>query len=374
MFRPRKALFITYTFGEPIVAGVFFRAIRLASALSKRGWTCCIFNFGPLHKDPKVESLGSGIRISNEFETGDVWKAFRQLRDLQPDIVIFGEAPLAGAMQVLWRAAEMLGKPFVLLEQYYDLRTPGRFDVDLMLLYGLKCFWKSHSNARRRWIIIPPFIDEVTPIAELPVPPGPRSAPRVLILGGEAIVLKEGIRLLADIKDPSPQVVAISGDPASAARQMTASGIPANHAFALPLQSDANLFGLLQSSSAAITANGFMQMTEALALGCPTILVDRGIGMWPCQVDEVFQPYVSFGEREAQLDALRRWLKQSPFDDRLREQLKQERNGAAECTGHIERVAAELHPWRRKWRQAAWRVHNISKTIEGCFQGDEAVA
>jgi UDP-N-acetylglucosamine:LPS N-acetylglucosamine transferase len=374
MSKPRKALFITYTFGNPIVAGVFFRAIRLASALSDRGWTCCIFNFGPLLKDPKVESLGSGTRINNELEISDVWKAFRQLRDLEPDIVIFGEAPLGGAMQLLWRAAEMLGKPFILLEQYYDLGTPGKFDVDLMLLYGLKCFWKRHSNGRRRWIIIPPFIDEVTPSAELPVPPAPRSAPRVLILGGEAIVLNEGIQLLADITDPSPQVVAISGNPAIAARQMRASGIPANHAIALPLQSDANLFGLLQSSSAAITANGFMQMTEALALGCPAVLVDRGIGMWPCQVDEVFQPYVSFGEREAQRDALRRWLKQSPFDDRLREQLKHERNGAAECAGHIERVAAEVHSWRRKWRQAAWCVHNIRKTIESRFQTHEAVA
>jgi len=357
-----------------VVAGVFFRAIRLASVLSDRGWACNIFNVGPLLKDPKVESLGAGIRISNELETRDVWKAFRQLRGAEPDIVIFGEAPLAGALQILWRAAEMLGKPFILLEQYYDLGTPGKFDVDLMLLYGLKCFWECHSNARRRWIIVPPFIDQVTPLAELPVPPAQPSTPRVLILGNDASVLKQGIQLLAGITDPSPQVVAISGDPAGAARQMTAAGIPVNRGIALPLQSDANLFGLLQSSSAAITANGFMQMTEALAMACPAVLVNRGIGMWPCQVDELFQPYVCFSEPETQRDALRRWLKHSPFDDRLREQLKRERNGAAECTRHIERIAADVRPLRRTWRQTAWRIHNIRKTLESRFHGHEAIA
>jgi hypothetical protein len=359
-----RALVITYTFGNPIVAGVFFRAIRLATELRRRGWSSVILNFGPVLSDPKVQSLGPGIEVRNDVDTSSVWKALRQFRDVKPDIVIFGEAPFDGEMHLLWDAAAMLGKPFILLEQYYDLGTPGKFDVDLMLLYGLKCFWERHANSRRRWVIVSPFIGEVTPAEELPVPPPPGAAPRVLVLGGEAIVLDEGIKLVAGLADVCPQVVALNGDPSSVARKMTAAGIPLTHIVTLPLQSDAKLFGLLHSSAAAIMANGFMQMTEALALGCPAVLVDRGIGMWPGQVDEVFQPYVSFSsEREEQRKALRGWLEQSPFNSGLLERLRRERNGTLECAGLVETVLDNPHPWRIKWRQAKYRTRHIRKAI-----------
>ena len=69
----------------------------------------------------------------------------------------------------------------------------------------------------------------------------------------------------------------MSGDPEYAAQRMAAADISADRAVSLPLQSDANLFGLLQASTAGIMANGFMQMTEALALGCPVVLVDLSL-------------------------------------------------------------------------------------------------
>jgi len=371
MSEPRRVLLVTYTFGNPLAAGVFFRAIRLATEFCNRGWSCVILNLGPLVKDPKVESPGPHITLRNDVETGDVWKALRQFREVDPDLVIFGEAPFAGAMKMLWGAAAMLGKPFILLEQYYGIGTPGyRFDVDMILLYGLKCFWELHANKRKRWTIISPFIGEVTPAASLPAPP---SAPRVLILGGETIVLNEGIELmaglLAGLEGEFPQVVTVSREPTMAAQQMAEAGIPATHAVALPLQSDATLFGLMQSSAAAIMANGFMQMTESLALGCPAVLIDRGLGMWPGQVNEVFEPYVSFArEKEEHRQALRGWLRQSPFDARLQERLQQERNGAIECAAHIERLLANPPVWRMKWRQAAYRARLIRKTIGSRFQ------
>lgn len=369
-----RALFITYTFGNPIVAGVFFRAIRLAAELSRRGWKSAILNFGPVVGDPKVESLGSNIEIRNDVEASCAGKALRQFRQVNPDIVIFGEAPFPG-MKILWDAAEMLGKPFILLEQYYDLGTPGKFDVDLMLLYGLKCFWRRWSNPRRRWTIVSPFIDEVTPEAQLPAPAPPDGARRVLIPAAEQIVRKEGIQLAAALSEESPQVVTLSRDPAAAAAEMAAAGIPSTHAVALPLQPDAVLFGFLQSSAAAIMANGFMQMTEALALACPCALIDRGIGMWSNQVDEVFQPYVSFGcEKKEQQAVLRRWLQCSPFDAALRDRLRAERNGARECAELVERVLASPHTWRIKLRQAKYRARHIGNGIGERFHQREAAA
>ncbi|HKE29632.1 MAG TPA: hypothetical protein VKB88_45095 [Bryobacteraceae bacterium] len=370
-----RALFVTYTFGNPIVAGVLFRAIRLATELTRRGWTSVIFNFGPVVGDPKTEALGSHIEIRNHPDTSCVGKALDQFRGARPDVVIFGEAPFAGAMKLLWDAAEMLGKPFILLEQYYDLGTPGNFDVDLMLLYGLKCFWECHSNPRRRWTIISPFITEVTPEVALPLGPPPEGARRLLILGGEQIVRQEGIRLAAALSDLSPQVVTLSRDPSAAADEMATAGIPSSHAVALPLQHDGVLFGLLQSSAAAIMANGFMQMTEALALACPCALVDRGIGMWSCQVDGVFQPYVSFADDwNEQRTRLRGWLEHSPFDPVLREKLRAERNGASECAEHVERVLAGRNRWRIRWRQATYQARHFGNRIGERFHQREAAA
>jgi hypothetical protein len=365
----RRALLVTYTLTNPMAAGVFFRAIRLASELANRGWTCKILNVGPRLNDPKINALDRKVTVHYDAETADIWKALRQFRDLHPDVIIFGEAPFAGVMERLWEAAELTGKPFILLEQYYDLATPGPFDVDLILLYGLKCFWERRHNVRRRWAIVSPFISAITPLSKLPVTPIPAPARRVLIVGSEPMVLKEGIQLLAGLETHSLQVVAISRDPENAARQMADAGIPSTNAIALPLQSDANLFGLLQSSAAAIMANGFMQMTEALALACPAVLIDRGIGMWPGQVNEVFQPYVSFGcERDEHRRALRQWIKQSPFGEQLREQLRGERNGAAECAGYVERVVCSPQFWRRKWRQTAWHARRLRNTIGSRFR------
>jgi hypothetical protein len=371
----RRALFITYTLENPIAAGVFFRAVRLASELTNRGWTCVILNFGPRLNDPKVDAMAGNIMLRYDVETTDVWKALRQFRDIDPGIIIFGEAPFARSMELLWAAAAMSGKPFILLEQYYDLSTPGAFDVDLMLLYGLKCFWPKGTDSHQRWVIVPPFINSITPAANLPVPSPAPSAQRVLILGSEPVVLAEGIRLIAALEQDALQVVAISSNPENAARQMAEAGIPSTNAVALPLQRDADLFGLLQSSAASIMGNGFMQMSEALALECPAVLVDRGIGMWPGQVSEVFQPYVSFAcDRKEHLQALRRWLEQSPFDERLRKQLKQERNGAAECAAYVDRVVSSPHHWRIKRRQISWRARHVCSEIGSRLHTREATA
>ena len=43
----RKALIVTYTFANPFVVGVFFRAIRLAKVMRDRGWAITIWNFRP---------------------------------------------------------------------------------------------------------------------------------------------------------------------------------------------------------------------------------------------------------------------------------------------------------------------------------------
>lgn len=365
--RGRKALIVTYTLDTPAaVVGVFFRALRLAFYLRTRGWRSLIFNFGPIVNDPKLNALPPEIEVRNDIETEDVAKALRQFRAARPDVVILGEAPFDGGMQRLWSAAALLGAPFFLLEQYYSVSAPGNFDVDLMLLYGLKCFWPQHENRKRRWVMVSPFIGPVTPPERLPAPPAVR---RVVILGFEPMVLEKGLAVLAALDDLRPQVVALSHDPAAAAGKMAAAGIPGSRAVALPLQDDATLYGLIHSSAASIVANGFMQIMESLALCCPPMCMQRGIGMWTTQLDCVFHRYASFCEDlNAQRETLRSWLIESPFDADIRARLAAERNGAVECADHIERVLAHPPTLAIKWRQARYAARQARERAVRMFQ------
>jgi hypothetical protein len=368
--RGRKALIITYTLETPAAVGVFFRALRLALHLRNRGWRSLIFNFGPIVTDPKLSALPPEIEIRNDIETEDVAKALRQFRATRPDAVIFGEAPFYGGMHRLWRAAALLGKPFFLLEQYYDTGTPGNYDVDLMLLYGLKCFWPQHENRKRRWVMVSPFIGSITPPERLPVPPAER---RVVILGFEPVVLEKGLTVLAALDDLRPQVVALSHDPEAAAGKMAAAGIPLSRAIALPLQDDATLYGLIHTSAASIVANGFMQVMESLALCCPPMCMQRGIGMWTTQLDRVFHRYALFCEDlNAQRETLRSWLIESPFDADLRARLAAERNGAAECADHIERVLAHPPALAIRLRQARYAARQACEWTVRMFQRSPA--
>ena len=359
----RKALIVTYTFANPFVVGVFFRAIRLAKVMRDRGWTITIWNFGPMVDDPKVQDLGDGIEIRNDIFSDDVGKARRQFRSAHPDVVIFGEAPFHGGMRRLWEAAAMLGRPFVLMEQYYDQGTPGDYDVDLMLLYGLKCFWGKHGDARRRWTMVSPFIGEPCSPAQLPMPAPPEGAKRITILGFERMVLEKGMQLVATLPAPLPQVVTVGRDPAEAAQLAAAAGIPETRVAALPLQSDAVLYGLLHSSAAAIVANGFMQIMESLAMCCPAICIERGVGMWPMQLHESFQPFACFSSDAGARGALERWLQASPFDADLREKLLVERDGAMECASHIGALVGNAAKLRIRARQAKYMARYFGAAV-----------
>jgi hypothetical protein len=357
----RKALIVTYTLANPYAVGVFFRALRLARELNERGWAVTVWNFGPLVDDPKLRDLPQGIEVRNDIDASDPGKAHRQLRSVRADLVIFGEAPFYGAMHTLWKAAVMLGRPFALMEQYYDLGTPGKFDCDVMLLYGLKCFWKKHRDNERRWIMVSPFIETGCQPADLVAPPPPRGAMRVTILGFDRMVLEEGIRLAASLH-PRPQVVTLSSDPAAAARLATEAGIPASHAVALPLQRDAALYALLESSAAAIVANGFMQIMESIAMGCPAICIDRGIGMWSVQLDASFDSVACFASSPGAREKLEGWLGKSPFDAELLAKLRAERNGATECASHLEALHAHPEWLRIRARQAKYVTRHLAQS------------
>jgi len=355
---PRHAVFVTYTMANPFAVGVFFRALRLCFELRGRGWRATVCNLGPIPDDPKVDAARGSVDVVDlaaPAGADETAHSYRTLRDLAPDVVVFGEEPFPG-MDTHYRAARMLDAPFVVLDQFYDEDVNcQRFGVDLVLLYGIRALWESAPADRAGfYCLVPPFIDEVTPTQRLPVPDDLPDAPWVTIVGFDERVLRGGLDLIAGLDDPLPVVITLSHDPHAAGRMMADAGVPQDRRVAMPLRSDADLFGFIASSRAAILANGFMQIVEALALGCPAICIHRGIGMDAWGLAEDIEPWVSMQQSDAvRRERLRGWLAARPFSAGQLDALRHERHGARVGADHIERVAARPRLARRLQRLAS---------------------
>lgn len=348
--RRRTVVFVTYTMANPYAVGVFFRALRLSFEFHRRGWSFVVCNIGPIPDDPKVQrarelgdirSFGGPDGATNKSETLEI------LRRIDPALIVFGEEPFPG-MEPFYEGARMLGPPFAVLDQYYNPNVSSMlWGVDLLLLYGLRCLWPGEVDRPGKYVVIPPFIDEVTPTTELAAPPHWKDIPWVTVLGFDERVLRGGIELIQKLEHHRPAVITLSRDPRATEALLEEANIPADRRLALPLLPDAQLFGWMAASRTVILANGFMQMMEALALGCPALCIDRGIGMPGWSLDETFLPYVSIGETPAQQRArLDGWLEGCPFSAAQLDALRRERGGARAVVDHLERVVA--HPRLRR--------------------------
>jgi hypothetical protein len=348
-------LFVTYTMANPDAVGVFFRAVRLSLELTRRGWQCVICNRGPIPQDPKTELARKTCHLMSfdaESEEHEFPHAVRLFREIAPDIVVFGEYPIP-SMELLFRAARVLaGPPLLLLEQFYCPECiSSRYGVDAYLLYGVRSPWPEQPEQGKGYQIVPPFIEEVTPIDRLPAVLRTASAPMIAVLGFDAIVLRGGIALIAALQVPV-FAITISHSPAAADQMMQEAGIPAERRMALALQEDPDLFGLIAASRVTILANGFMQIVEALALGCPAVCIQRGLGMDGWALDQRLRPFISFEEPpEVCLERVRSWIECSPFSDGLRDALQAERHGLTRCANAIEegfrrpRLYSKMQRW-----------------------------
>jgi hypothetical protein len=341
----RTALFVTYTMGSPSVVGVFFRAIRLSLELVRRGWRCVICNRGPVPVDPKVDEARAICQIvSLDCQKGecDFAYALQLFKGVDPDVVLFGEYPLP-AMEPLFQAARAVtSPPLLLLEQFYNPECiSNRLGVDAFLLYGVRALWPEQAEKGRNFRIVPPFIERITSVERLPVS-APRDIPWITVLGFDETVLREGISILATLPIPAI-VITVSHYPETAGRMLREAGIRLELCRALNLQQDSDLFGLIAASRAVILANGFMQIVEAIALGCPVVCVHRGVGMDGWSLHEKFRPYVSFEEsRQVCVARLCRWIESCPLSSSLVAALEKERHGVTLCADAIEEAAA--HP------------------------------
>jgi hypothetical protein len=246
--------------------------------------------------------------------------------------------------------------PLVVLDQFYQPKYPWPHPgVDLLLLYGLKCLWEEAVERPGHYSIVPPFIDGITEVAALPAPSSLEGLPWITVLGFDERVLRGGVELIGKLERHRPAAITVSRDPRLSERLMDAAGIGPERRLALPLQRDQDLFGWIAASRVTILANGFMQIVEALALGCPALSIDRGLGLPAGALDEAFLPYASNcetpGQQLARLDG---WLEGCPFPPALLEALRRERSGLRACVDHLEAVAARPRLARRLQRAGSW--------------------
>lgn len=341
------ALLITYTMDEPIVGGAFFRALRLANELFRRGWTAVVLNSGPRLFDPKINQAAGKIEILWNRPRGgseSVEALCAEYKRIDPSIIIMGEYPFQ-TMERFFQAAKMIAKPLVVLDQYYNQAiVPDREGVDLILLYGLSSFWKDDFIFDRPYVLIPPFIQQVTPKPSLPVPSHLYYLPWVTLVAYEPAILLQGMQLLGELDTRQTGIMILSSFHEQVQRWCREFGIDPSNLLDLPLQDDANLFGFIHASRVCLVSNGFIQLMDALALGCPVIALERGygVGMNELNIDERFFPYISFGEtRRRQADRMNAWLSEPPFAPELLNALESERDGISLSADLIEALVSK---------------------------------
>ena len=349
MHMNKVALFITYTMVTPVVGGAFMRAVRLATEMAHRGWQCVICNHGPMLQDPKVAAAPSSVRIltldrERPGLTSEI--AAREFQGLDPAIFIMGETPFE-QMKLFYEAGQLLNCPFVVLDQFYNNDSlPSKEGVDLFLLYGLLSFWENELDLSAPYDITPPFIEAVTSKRDLPVPAQFHDFSWITFVAYDEYVCKKGIELLSQFKDERAAIIAISSNPDMCRDLARSRGLRPERLVVLPLQDDLNVFGFFAASSFVLVSNGFLQIMEALAMGCPVIALERGlgVGMTELNIDSRFVPYVSFAEAlDQQLARMNKWMLATPFSEELLARLGRERHGVSYCADRIEQLYCQWH-------------------------------
>ncbi|MEM8960952.1 MAG: hypothetical protein AAGD38_05700 [Acidobacteriota bacterium] len=286
-----KLLFVAYCFGSAdgqALIGVYKRGLRLAMRLVERGHEIVFFCTG---REAYQDELTRAAEARMQFidipfvvgahdaarRTSDIFR--RTLRDLAPDVIVVGEAPLSGAMLEATLVGAELEIPVTLLDNAYNalfvelfLRHVGPI-TDGIVLMGPS---SHHLTEPPAFLCqVPPMIDSdpTAATALLETTFGSLDdSPLVTVLAYDAKVERLATSMLPDLVGAGATVVFCSRDPEACRRRWPALP-PTARVAALAQPSEATLIGLLDIASLAIVKYGFMQVAECLTLGTPAIVV-----------------------------------------------------------------------------------------------------
>ncbi len=308
-----RVLFVTYTREQPTAQiGVLKRCVRLMSRLGD-DVEAHFLNFGPLPMaDQQIAHVLRAGRVHPPPD-GDLGAGLESLiQRIQPDAVVFGEAPLRGSMRLVHRVASAAGFWQICIENYYGAlatnelaRRFGRFNRWLLL--GLRdSAWMAEAH---------PGIALCAPLVAPPAGSRPERD-RVCCVGYDADTLAAALRFIELL--PADLAVDLVVSPTTAdlvTAEAVSSLRPTLRVLSLP--SDADLVDSICRSHVVFGKAGFQQIVESLSLGAPIVCRYCGGGVDESLVPEDLHPYIRFVRDEADLpgvmETVGQWLRQSPL-------------------------------------------------------------
>lgn len=195
------------------------------------------------------------------------------------DLVVAGEAPLAGTILEATLSAVSLGIPVAVLDNAYRPELAQAFldfhgpMVDALVLTGPSSF--QLNNPPAFYCAAPPYIQGTPDEAlELLKQLGVGEGPLITILGYERKAEQLALALLGDLPD-NCRTVLLSPFPEQSRQNVEVLPESVRKRVRVLLPPGENLlFGLLHASNLVIGKSGFMQVSECLALGTPFIGIE----------------------------------------------------------------------------------------------------
>lgn len=284
-----RALIVAYCFGGAFgqtLIGVYKRGLRVGLALRDRGHDVAFYCAGRenFHDDMTREAerrlrfvdwrltvpLHEGA-LANRRET------LRALREVAPDVVVIGEAPLAGPLLEVTLGAVEAGLPVVCLDNAYGPAAVAEFVrrhgamYDGLVLTGPRSFHAEQPPAHL--LQVPPYIDADPDAARaFLAEQGLGGGPLLLVLAYDRNVETLGASLFARLgrADLRALFLTHATEDCEARLRALPEALRARLRVAAP-RPDRVHFGLVQAARLVVGKCAFMQVSECLSLGTPIV-------------------------------------------------------------------------------------------------------
>ncbi|HBY92992.1 MAG: hypothetical protein M5U01_14960 [Ardenticatenaceae bacterium] len=326
-----RVLFVTYCFGNyegQALIGVYKRGLRIAMALCDRGHEVVFFCTGREAYQDDLTALAEqrmdfiDIPFSvAAFEDAEQNRQvfLEQIAAIDPDLIVVGEVPLAGAMLETALCAGELRIPLVILDNAYNPLLVSLFCeahgsiADGIILAGPSSF--QMPDPPPYLCQVPPYIESAPQAARAMLADelGLEGDRLVTVLAYDTKVERLALSLVETVDEPDFETLFLSRNPDKCREQLDR--LPDSvrrNSRVIPQPPDPLLFGLLELSRLAIVKYGFMQVSECLALRTPVIVVYHEGPTWLEYLPEACRPFAhvtSLSEADAAtIAAARRFL------------------------------------------------------------------
>jgi hypothetical protein len=380
-----RVLFVAYCMidnenGDSLI-GVYKRALRIGLEMVNRGHEVCMFCTGRKgYQDELTRQAEERIRfIDFPFElqfspSAGLRRRFYRMsfRKLNLNMVVIGEAPLAGPLLEAAHCAVGLGIRVVVLDNAYNPGLSRDFVdshgpmLDGIVLTGPSSF---HApDAPLYYCGVPPYVEGSGEEAETLIQDLQLSRKRVVtVLGYEKKAEQLAIALWPRLREHGCGMIFLTPNPQEC-RERLQSQPPAfaESVRILPPPSENLLFGLLKNSNLVIGKCGFMQVTESLAVRTPFLAIQyRGcfpVDYLPREVARFVHATDTVAPDARTFDAAVQFVHTSP------QQLNHIHNGQfgarSRVVDFLERLPPAPRDTREQCLQLGYSSALISKAIE----------